>query len=127
MNNNAIVGGLYNSVFEFLQPDINRPDLFEQRTTSRSGIYKGNIHKHNKVKIISTLVLIIISAFIFISIVGWASVLQSFIDSIYIDNSIRTLTLSRTIYSTIITLITFVFVTIILYLYFSKKHLFISH
>ena len=125
MNTNpgeAIAGGIYSSVFDYLQPSINRPDIFEERTSMKSSIYKGKQKSDTTIQVISTLSLVILSAFLFITIVAWATVLQSYIDSRVINPIIAPVTKARLWYAIVVTIITIVVLTLALWLYFSYKN-----
>lgn len=125
MNTNpgeAIAGGIYSSVFDYLQPSINRPDIFEERTSMKSSIYKGKQKSDTTIQVISTLSLVILSAFLFITIVAWATVLQSYIDSRVINPIIAPVTKARLWYAIVVTIITVVVLTLALWLYFSYKN-----
>lgn len=125
MNTNpgeAIAGGIYSSVFDYLQPTINRPDIFEERTSMKSSIYRGRQKSDTTLHVISTLSLVILSGFLFITIVAWAAVLQSYIDSKVINPIIATVTKARLWYALIVTIITIIVLTIALWLYFSYKN-----
>ena len=118
----AVAGGIYSSVFDYLQPNINRPDIFEERTTAKSSIYKGQPKSSTAIQVISTLSLVILSAFLFITIVGWAAVLQTFIDSKVINPIIEPVVRARLWYAIIVTIITIIVLGIALWLYFNYKN-----
>lgn len=113
-------GGLpvYIPFTDYLDPQINRPDLFEERVEPREGLHVGkNGHKQNFMK---TLALVLISAFIFISIVGWASLLQSFLDYKIIDPIIKNVAISRLWYAIIVTLVAIILIITMWFLFFHK-------
>lgn len=107
---------------DYLRSEINRPDLYEEQTTMRSSILRKKLDTSNIVITIGT---IIISAFIFITIVAWASVLQSFFDYLFINAIILSQFKARLVYAVVITIISFVLCTILLYWYinhYNPKH-----
>lgn len=120
-NNTAFSGGIYASVYDYLQPGINRPDIFEDRTTIKSSISRGNVGSTNS-QVIYTLGLVILSGFLFVSIVGWAAVLQTYIDYKIVNPIIKSVVTARLWYAGIVTIITIIVLAVALYLYYSYKN-----
>lgn len=112
--NNALAGGIY------LSPTINRPDVFINRTNIKSSIYRG-LPGGSDAKVWSTLALVILSAFIFVTIVAWATVLQSYLDSRFINPIIGPLITSRLWYAVIVTVITVFLLVAAIILYYSAR------
>jgi hypothetical protein len=116
----AIGGIVATSSMDYLNPMINRPDLFEETTTIKSSILKtppkGVSSKQSP--LIATLMTIVLSAFIFVTIVGWFSLLQTYYDSILVNAVIAPLVRARLYYAITVTAITVVVFGIFLYIYF---------
>lgn len=87
--------------FDYLKPEVNRPDLYESRSTIQQSRGVTNTNKN----VISTLAIIFISGLIFITLVAWADVLRSYIDTIYVDKIINRQAKSRLIFAIVITII----------------------
>jgi hypothetical protein len=68
----------------YLDEEIGRPDLYTKRMTLDSDITKG----HHTTKIFRNILVIVMSAFIFISIVGWANVLKIGYDTLWVNEVI---------------------------------------
>lgn len=88
---------------EFLA--INRPDLYTQETVLAKNP-KGVIPKLKKLNIIDTFVIIVLSGLIFITLFSYADVIRSYIDSIHINNVIKSQTKSRFYFAIVSTVIT---------------------
>lgn len=122
--NESIAAGIYISNFDFLSPDINRPDVFSDRTTIKSSISKGKNKPSTTAQVLSSIGLIILSGFLFVTIVAWATVLQSYLDSYFINPIITSLTKSRLWYAIIVTILTIIvlIITISLYIIYKNEH-----
>jgi hypothetical protein len=115
-NKEAIGGIVAMSSMDYLNPLINRPDLFEETTTVRSSILKT---PPKATSIIATLMTIVLSGFIFVTIVGWFSLLQAYYDSILVNAVIAPLVRARLYYAVTVTVITLIVFVSFLYVYFN--------
>ena len=118
--NNALGGGVYMSAFDYLSPSVNRPDVFLDRTNIKSSIYRGK-PGGSDTKVWATLALVILSAFIFVTIVAWATVLQSYLDAKIVNPIIGPLVTSRLWYAVIVTIITIVLLVGAVFLYYQTR------
>ena len=100
-------------LLDYLKPSVDRPDLFEERY-NRETIHAST---ENHTPILESILLIITSAFIFVTIVGWFGVLQVWYDTIIVDPSTEPLISSRFYYAVTATFITILEVIFVLYLY----------
>ncbi len=107
------------SLLEYLKPEINRPDIFEERTLVKGGIVKKG--SSSKTNIAVTLLTITLSAFIFVTIVGFASILQAYFDVIVVDDQIWPVVVSRFYYSIVFLFITIILTILFLYAYDGLK------
>ena len=107
------------TVLDYLQPEINRPDLYEERSfvikdirgPSSSSMKKRDVTDVHKTKMnapLYTIAIIILSAVIFITLVSWADVLRSWFDTKYINPIIGQQLKSRIYYASTITIIGFI-------------------
>jgi hypothetical protein len=117
-------GAVITSAIDFLQPEINRPDVFTERSVARGGILKGKPRNLSSdpatpgwVSIVSSLMLIVLSAFIFVTIVGWFTVIQSALDAHFINSIIEAQTTSRLYYAGIATVITLLVMLLFIWIY----------
>jgi len=130
MNNNG-GGGVVPiiSMFDYLQPSINRPDLFAQTaypTSIGGGSALKSLQRNDAegkeratyITLYYTLGLIVVSAGIFISLAAWAGVLLSWLDSIYVNSVIQIVTQSRLYYAIIVTIISIIVIIILLYIWY---------
>lgn len=109
------IGGIVAmSSMDYLNPLINRPDLFEETTTVRSSIVKT---PPKTTQMMTTLMTIVLSAFIFVTIVAWFSLLQAYYDSIIVNSVIAPLVTARLYYSITVTIITIIMFGIFIYIY----------
>lgn len=95
-------GAVYTSL-DYLRRDNFRPNEFEDTTTIKPHLVSAN---KNSTKIISILSLIILSALIFIAVVAWATVLQTYLDTSIVTSDLLSTAESRLCYASIITIIT---------------------
>jgi len=113
------------TILDYLQPEINRPDLYEQQSFIVKDIRGPSASQMNKsdVTILYTIGIIILSAVIFITFVSWADVLRSYFDSKYINPIIETQTKARIYYAITITLISLIIVVLLFWawLYFKRR------
>ena len=140
MNSTNVAGGAVpvSSVLDYLLPEINRPDIFEQEAyplrggggssraimNAQKNIY--SIQKHDKLgnqrspfySLFYTIGLIILSAAIFISLSAWANVLLSWYDSIYVNSSIDNVTRARIYFATTISIISIIIIIILIMLWY---------
>jgi hypothetical protein len=118
----ALSGIVATSSMDYLNPAINRPDIFEESTTVKGSILrtppKGGSAPSKNVQLITTLMTVILSGFIFVTIVGWFSLLQAYYDSILVNAVIAPLVRARLYYAITVTVITLVVFGIFLYIYF---------
>jgi hypothetical protein len=122
--NESIAGGIYVSAFDYLAPDINRPDIFSDRTSIKSSISRGQNRPSTVAQVLSTLGLVVLSGFLFVTIVAWATVLQSYLDSIFINPIINSLTVSRLWYAGIVTAITLIvlIISVWFFIIYKREH-----
>jgi hypothetical protein len=131
------------AMFDYLQPNLNRPDLFSQRAYPLSGGAGGgsaglrtlkrrtddtpnSIQKHKSsgeersplIAVYYTLGLIVVSAAIFLSLAAWSNVLLSWFDSIYVSPVVDLVTKSRLYFAITITIIALVVVGILLIIWY---------
>lgn len=112
MSREASAGTVITSSFDYLKPEINRPDLFEERTSMRS-----SISRRSDQQIGITIMTVVLSAFIFVTIVGWFTLLQTYYDSIVVNDIISALVTSRFYYAVTATFITLTALIIFWYIY----------
>lgn len=114
------------ALMEYLRPEINRPDLFEERSFVVKDIKGPNTQKlvamqspNQEIwrKIYSTIGLILLSAAIFITFVSWTDVLRSWFDSFVINPIIEVQLKARVYYALTITAISICICAIIIYLW----------
>lgn len=114
------------ALMEYLRPEINRPDLFEERSFVVKDIKGPNTQKlvamqspNQEIwrKIYSTIGLILLSAAIFITFVSWTDVLRSWFDSFVINPIIEVQLKARIYYALTITAISIFICAIIIYLW----------
>lgn len=129
MNNGAAGAIPTISIFDYLQPTVNRPDLFEKTAYPISGGGGGSPKSFQRqdtegkerspyISLYYTLGLIVVSAAIFLSLAAWANVLLSWLDSIYVSSMIEIVTQARLYYAIIITVISIIVITILLYIWY---------
>lgn len=68
----------------YLGEEVSRPDLYVERMGMDSDIVKGR----HTTKIFRNILIIVMSAFIFIAIVGWANVLRVGYDTLWVNEVI---------------------------------------
>lgn len=114
------------ALMEYLRPEINRPDLFEERSFVVKDVKGPNTQKlvamqspNQEIwrKIYSTIGLILLSAAIFITFVSWTDVLRSWFDSFIINPIIEVQLKARIYYALTITAISIFICAIIIYLW----------
>jgi len=93
------------SSLDYLKPEINRPDLFEEKTTLKASIKKTGPKDSS---LLVTTLTIIWSAFVFITLISIFTLLQSFFDKLVLGDSLTGLVESRFYYC-----ITTIFISII--------------
>ena len=101
----------------FLAEGVNRPDLF----TNSSVMFrnpKGYIPRSSNPSTLDTIIIIIGSAFVFITLFSYCDTLRSWLDSKFINESIKPQTKSRLVFSIIMTVITII---VCLIIYVIKK------
>lgn len=113
----AIAGIVATSSMDYLNPVINRPDIFEESTTVKSSILKTPPKSGQNTQLIATLMTVVLSGFIFVTIVGWFSLLQAYYDSILVNPVIAPLVRARFYYAVTVTVITLIVFGIFLYIY----------
>lgn len=142
MNTATTAGGVVPIVnmFDYLQPDINRPDLYYQqaypiqgggggntRSLTRSGggatqsIQRDTANGQERspnVSLYYTIGLIVLSAAIFLTLAAWSNVLLSWFDSIYVSPVVSAVTTSRLYFALTLTIISIIVITILLLLWY---------
>lgn len=113
-NTPAIGGGVILSPLDYLDPAVNRPDLYAEKTINRSSISKGV--KTNG-ELLSSIIIIILSAFIFVTIVAWFSVLQLWFDEMFVAEAVHPAVTSRLYYAIVTTIIT-IAVSLLVYIFY---------
>lgn len=113
----AFDGAIVPAIFDNLEAEINRPDLFLDQTTQRSGIKRSDRNLQREHQLISAIVVVALSGFLFITVVGWATVLQSYLDSKFVNPVIANVTKSRLYYAIIVTIITIIVVIVVAYIF----------
>jgi len=103
--------------FDYLDPKLNRPDLYSEQSTIKS---KRAVSKPGQ-SVIANLLVIIMSSLIFITIFAWADVLRSYLDSLHVNEIIKNQTNSRIWFAILATLITCLSLVIIYYFYYDIK------
>lgn len=118
------------TIFDYVRPEINGPDLFEQQAYQiqrGGGGSPASVQRHKAnssidrspfIGLFYTLGLILVSAAIFITLVAWSNVLLSWLDSQYVNPIISSVTTSRLYFATIITIISVIVVTILLLIWY---------
>lgn len=97
--------------FEYL--DTNRPDLFSEKSTVKQT--KGVVKTDEN--ILTTMLIVFVSAVIFITLVAWADVIRSYLDSKIIDKVIEKQTRSRLIFALTMTYLSIIVFLICAYIY----------
>ena len=116
MNRDAAAGTVITAGFDYLTPEVNRPDLFEERYTMRSSAgRRSNPNSSNQILI--TLITVIYSAIIFASIISWFGLLQVYYDSIVVSDVITPLIESRFYYAVTVTFVTLAAGILFYYIY----------
>ncbi len=114
------------ALMEYLRPEINRPDIFEERSfvvkdikgpNTQNLLAMQNPTQQVLRKIYSTIGLILLSAAIFITFVSWTDVLRSWYDSFIINPVIEVQLKARIYYALTITAISIFICAIIIYLW----------
>jgi len=99
------------TIIDYLRPDINRPDIFEERSVVVKDVHgssndKSQNDQSSKYKnLLYTVVIIIVSAIIFILAISWTDVLRSWFDTKYVNPIIQEQYLSRLYFAITITII----------------------
>jgi hypothetical protein len=96
---------------------IDRPDLFETESMSKGSIVRDPKAVTNVNSVYITMITIAISAFIFITLISWFSVIQAWVDSRQVNPDLWKVTVARMYYSIIATLITIIAIIIFLFVY----------
>ncbi len=116
-------GGIYTpTIIDYLRPEIARPDLFEDqsfviRDIGGGGGSRSDNSDHTLKSLIYTVIVILLSAAIFITAVAWADVLRSWFDSNNINPIIEKQLYSRIKYASCITAIAVVLILICLFIW----------
>lgn len=106
------------SVIDYLQPDINRPDLYERDSVVRDPA--GVVQRPGK-RLLESIVLICISAFLFIAIFSWANVLKVYYDSIFVSSLITQEFYATLYYSLTVTGVCIVVASLLIYFLLQNK------
>lgn len=117
MSREATAGTVITAGFDYLTPEVNRPDLFEERYTMRSGL--GRSGSTNQIGI--TVLTVVFSAFIFITIVAWATLLATWYDSRIVSDVITPLVTSRFYYAVTVTFISLMMALLFYYIYINIR------
>lgn len=142
MNNTAAGGAVpIVNVFDYLRPEINRPDLFEQQAYQIQGGGGGNTRSlmrnigsqtpqsvqrydasgNERSPLLSlyyTVGLIVLSAAIFLTLAAWSNVLLSWFDSMYVSPIVSTVTRSRLYFAITITIISLLVIVALIALWY---------
>ncbi len=117
----AVPGNMY------VRPDIFqvvRPDLIPQGLQGKELLMDRNIHgpvSSHQETIVYTIGVIVISAFIFITLISWADVLRSLFDSKYIDPILSARIRSTLYYAITVTIISVILVAILVLMWLYYK------
>lgn len=125
------------TVLDYLSEDINRPDLYEERsfivkdihgpsdrrkTSSVVALGTGTASPSTKGRnlgsLLYTIGIIILSAAIFITLVSWSDVLRSWFDTKYVNPIIGDQLKSRIYFATTITIISIIVISLLLWLWY---------
>lgn len=120
------------TILDYLQPNINRPDLYYQRAYPIAGGGGGGSNRALSVQrnkadtterppiysVYYTLGIIVLSAAIFISLVAWSNALLSWVDSIYVSPALRPVTVARIQFAWIMTGIALIVIGLALFLWY---------
>lgn len=131
MNNGAGGAVPIVTILDYLNPEVNRPDLYFQQAYSVQG-GSGNtrsLQRHKAdtserspyVSLYYTIGLVVVSAAIFLTIAAWSNVLLSWYDSMFVSPLIANVTQSRLFFAITLTAIAIVVVVtlIVLWYYFT--------
>ena len=113
-------GGIYTpTIIDYLRPDVARPDIYEDESfvvKDIRGPTPSDDHDDHTLKSLAyTVMVIILSAALFILAVAWADVLRSWFDSHDIDAVIQKQLYSRIKYASCITVIAIVIILLCLF------------
>lgn len=147
MNNSGAGGAVpVVNILDYLQPTINRPDLYYQRAYPVQSIGSGttksllkangmditnqssnqSIQRHKAtgeersplMSVFYTVGLIIASAAIFLTLAAWSNVLLSWYDSIYVSPALSSITKSRLYFAITLTIISIIVIVVLLLLWY---------
>ena len=101
--------------------NLNRPDIYTEKSVVKGGILKTP-PKQNKVappwvNLVTSIMLIVLSAFIFACVISALTVVQSALDAHFINEVIHVQTTSRLYYAGITLVITLLITALFLYIY----------
>ena len=118
-------GAITASTVDFLQDDILQPDFFEERSLFSKSIRgaprsvgASATPEKNWSGLLYTVGIIILSAAIFITVVGWLEVLRTLLDSVYVNDVIKTQIKSRVYYALIVSTLSLLVVAILVGLWY---------
>jgi hypothetical protein len=112
------------TIIDYLRPDINRPDLFEDQSVIVKDVHgpsneKSQSNQSSKYKnMFYTIMIIIVSAIIFIVAISWTDVLRSWFDTKYVNPIIQEQYLSRLYFAITITIIGLVLLLLLGFLWY---------
>lgn len=101
------------SNFDLLRNDLNRPDLFEERTSMRFGAHRSNSQNRGNIGI--ALLTVLASASIFVWFISIATLIQTALDAVVVNDIISTLVTSR-FYFVVVT--TFLMIIVLIFVYY---------
>lgn len=96
--------GAVGAVISYDYLKFDRPEFYESTTSAKGGVVKNPKSIQNPNPMV-TVITIAASAFIFIVIVAWFSVIQNLIDSAVVSDELYNVALSRLYYAIVTTLI----------------------
>jgi len=132
MNANGIAaGGVVPvvNILDYLSPEINRPDLYYQRaypmqpagsSSAQRSIQRftsSGEERSPSITLYYTFGLIIVSAFIFLSLAAWSNVLLSWYDQMFVSPLIKPVTKSRLYFAITLTVIAVIVIIILVVLW----------
>lgn len=110
------------TLLDYLQDDIMRPDIYEERSFVTKDIHGPGDRKQKESSkwsgLLYTVGIIILSAAIFLTAVAWVDVIRSWLDSKYVNEVISAQTKSRLYYALIITSLAIMIILFLLFLWY---------
>ncbi len=125
------------NILDYLQPSINRPDLYYQRAYPIQQGGGGNVRslmnsdnqsiqrtkasgeeRSPAISLYYTIGLILVSAFIFLTLAAWSNTLLSWYDTLYVSPALEPVTQSRLYFALTMTAISFFVVIFLLLIWY---------